>query len=416
MQATFLFVLITLLYLISKKVTIGIVKAMKKVLVLSPFFYPEPISTGKYNTSLVDELVKQGYEVDVWCSHPIYPSWSVSESNSQLDGVHIVRGGRLNKYPSNPLLRRAILELWFFLFLLKMFIFTSKKYDVVVPIFPPSFFALLLPLFKSKYSKIFGIVHDLQGVYADREAGAIKKTIFSLISFVEKRAFKVCDHLVYLSDGMRTTANELYRICPDKTSVSYPFVTIDEFVDCRNLSGLINDGEKSLVYSGALGEKQNGQGLIELFNSVLASDLTTVAHVFSMGPIFEVLKSEFQSSRLKFHDLVDEKDLPELLLRSKVQVVPQIQGSSNGSLPSKLPNLLASGTGVFCITDEGSELIDILKEYPQGVSVTDWDVTVNTDLLVAMLNDVADKTVNQDLLSKFTRSGLVSKISKELTV
>jgi len=386
---------------------------MKQVLILSPFFYPEPISTGKYNTYLVEEMVKQGCEVDVWCSHPIYPSWSVSESKAEMNGVNIIRGGRFNKYPKNPLLRRAVLEIWYTFFVLKSLIFCKKKYDVVVPIFPPSVFALLFPLFKRKFTRIFGIVHDLQGVYAEKDAGFIKKIIFGLIGFVEKRAFNACDHVAYLSEGMRKTANGLYSIRPEKTSVFYPFVTINEFIDRANLSTLIKDGEKSLVYSGALGEKQNGHGLVELFEAVLAQDDSVVAHIFSMGPIYNLLKGKFESERLVFHDLVDEGDLPELLLRSMVQVVPQVEGSSDGSLPSKLPNLLASGTGVFCITDQGSELIDILEQYAHGETATSWDVVTNSKTLVDMLNRNTGKDVNRVLLSKFTKESLVAKVLEE---
>ena len=43
---------------------------MKKVLLVSPFFHPERISTGLFNTKLVEGLIKKGVVVDVWCSHP----------------------------------------------------------------------------------------------------------------------------------------------------------------------------------------------------------------------------------------------------------------------------------------------------------------------------------------------------------
>ena len=59
------------------------------ILLLSPFFYPEPISTGKYNTDLVKELVKNRYELSVLCSHPIYPDWRVNCSNKALNGVKL---------------------------------------------------------------------------------------------------------------------------------------------------------------------------------------------------------------------------------------------------------------------------------------------------------------------------------------
>ena len=44
---------------------------MKRVLILSPFFFPELISTGKYNTELAIQLRKQNLEVEV-CAHILY--------------------------------------------------------------------------------------------------------------------------------------------------------------------------------------------------------------------------------------------------------------------------------------------------------------------------------------------------------
>lgn len=383
---------------------------MKKVLILSPFFYPEPISTGKYNTYLVEELVKSGCDVEVWCSHPIYPSWKVEESKEEMEGVKIVRGGTWNKYPSNPLLRRAVLEVWFFFYVFFKFLSAKEKFDVTIPIFPPSLASLLLPVFKKKSGYVYGIVHDLQGVYADR-VGVLKRILFSIISIVEKRSFAACDHISYLSFGMKQTSESTYHLDADKSSVFYPFVTISDFTDRGRLDEEFGSTCKSIVYSGALGEKQNGSGLIELFSEVLSRDSNIKGFVFSQGPEFEHLCEQFQSDRLSFHSLVPEECLGELLTKSTVQVVPQIAGSSNGSLPSKLPNLLASGCSIFCITDPESELIDIVDGYSKGAVSTTWDVNVNAELLLRLLGSNSRLVESDaDLLSKFRKESLVSNI------
>ena len=108
------------------------------ILLISPFFYPEPISTGKYNTDLVKELVKFGAKVTVICSHPIYPEWKVNFTTKTLTGVEIIRGGGYVRYPSNNLLRRFLLELWFAFFVFRNIIKLRKKIDVIIPVFPPS--------------------------------------------------------------------------------------------------------------------------------------------------------------------------------------------------------------------------------------------------------------------------------------
>ena len=63
-------------------------------LILSPFFYPEPISTGKYNTVLAQGLVARGQDVVVLASHPLYPKWQPEVSSTTLPGMTIVCGSR----------------------------------------------------------------------------------------------------------------------------------------------------------------------------------------------------------------------------------------------------------------------------------------------------------------------------------
>jgi colanic acid biosynthesis glycosyl transferase WcaI len=75
------------------------------MLFLSPFFFPEPISTGRYNTVIAKE-----FSIDVLCPHSIYPKWKVEPTNRQLDGINAIIGGDL-RFLGDVLLRRAVLEL-----------------------------------------------------------------------------------------------------------------------------------------------------------------------------------------------------------------------------------------------------------------------------------------------------------------
>lgn len=385
---------------------------MPKALILSPFFYPEPISTGKYNTFLARQLASDGFDVDVWCSHPLYPSWKVSKTSVGMPGINISRGGDKVSYPKNKFARRVFLEVWFFVFVVLRFLVNRKKYDILVPVFPPSLFMICLPLFKGKFSKVFGIVHDLQGVYASRHTGILSKILAKLITACEARAFKSCDHISYLSDSMMQIGNSSYGISRKRTSVHYPFITIEKFENLGALSEVIPDGEKSLVYSGALGEKQNPKELVELIKSVTELDNNVIAHVFSMGPIFDDLKEKYQSKKVKFHGLVEEEELPELLVRSTVQIIPQIEGSSSGSLPSKLPNLISSGVKLFCITDKGGDLDTILSGRENCIVVNSWNIDENAESLVKLLNSEHVDVADVSLQDKFKKETLVRNIAR----
>ena len=64
-----------------------------KAIFLSPFFYPEMISTGRYNTRLVMTMIARGVEVDVVTSYPMYPDWRPKYTQAIIDGAKIYRGG-----------------------------------------------------------------------------------------------------------------------------------------------------------------------------------------------------------------------------------------------------------------------------------------------------------------------------------
>lgn len=350
-----------------------------KTCLISPFFYPEPISTGKYNTFLAEKLIENGTELTVLCSHPIYPDWKVTHSSAELNGIEIVRGGAGIFYPKSATLRRAILEIWFAAFTLKNLILKSKKYDTYILIFPPSLFALFFSYFAKKKKNIYGIIHDLQGVYAKKSNSIPGKFLQWAIKYVEKKSFAHCTHLIFLSDSMLERAVNEYQLNRSKCSVNYPFVALPQTpaptATANPLSeDTISSKKFNFVYSGALGQKQNPYGLINLMVS-LSNRLPDIDfHIFSAGPFFEEIKHQAKSSRVKFHDLVQAEHLAELYRRSNIQIIPQADDTADGSLPSKLPNLLASNTAIFAICEKSTELDLLLSTVERSSVCNSWNI------------------------------------------
>lgn len=383
-------------------------------IILSPFFFPEPISTGKYNGLLAEGLVKAGVHVTAVCSYPIYPDWVPQANPADMPGVSSLRGGGSIKYPSKPILRRAVLEPWFAYHCVRQLKKIGKSASSVIAVFPPSLFMLLVPHLVRQNTKLIGIVHDLQGVYAGRKSGLFGRLLQRGITWVERRAFQACDHLIFLSETMRQVTIKEYGVDLKKTSVHYPFVTIPKQSDGdqAELNAHFDAGLKSIVYSGALGEKQAPEKLAKLFIAILDKHPDWQARIFSQGPIFDSLQATYQHPRLKYSPLVDARLLPALLARSDIQVVPQDVGTSDGSLPSKLPNIIAAGTKLLCITDPASELENLVNTYPAGKACTDWslDACMNAFEELAQLSQ-PDLSQSEVLLRQFTLEGLVDRIN-----
>jgi len=353
------------------------------VLMLSPFFHPEKISTGKYNTFLARQLARDAGSVRVLASHPLYPDWQPLKSDAGLAGVTIMRGGARVRYPQAPLLRRAVLELWYGWFVCSRYIRIRRSADIIVPVFPPSlFFFLMSPLLPSA-SRSVGLVHDLQGVYAGHSTKLGGRLVHKLIHFIEKRCFSACDSLIFLSKTMQERAVSEYDLNRSRCAVCYPFVALDHAtVDSGSALKDLFDADKiSVVYSGALGDKQNPDGLYAFFQALLARQRDVECHVFSAGPHYERIRTlaDTAGSAIRFHALVDGKHLDELYARSDIQIIPQASGTSEGSLPSKLPNLMAAGVPVFVISDFGSELASLVKQARAGHAAFVWDAAKLVD-------------------------------------
>jgi hypothetical protein len=102
----------------------------------------------------------------------------------------------------------------------------------------------------------------------------------------------------------------------------------------------------------------------------------TQFHIFSDGPNFELLQQRHAGrGLLHLHTLLPEQHLAEMYARSTVQLVPQAPGTEIGSMPSKLPNLLAAGVQVLAIGSPESEVATLLHKAGTGTIVGEWDET-----------------------------------------
>lgn len=343
----------------------------------SPFFYPELISTGKYNSELVRALVRSGANVDVIASHPIYPSWKINETSLAMSGVDIYRGGQSIKYPKNIYLRRAFLEFWFSWHVITTYYRLRPTHAAIVQIYPPSLFAIFLHKIVSKNVVRIAVIHDLQGIFVPSSKGLIYSLLGKVINWVEKSAFLRCDRLIFLSQAMANHAIKNYSLSTKKCFVCYPFYTDFESIGSgKSLFNTLSSTKFKVVYSGALGEKQNSEGLYTFMNLLARTFDDIECHIFSEGPIFDALKlkSTTTANYVNLHPLVASVDLNELYERSDIQIIPQSKNTSDGSLPSKLPNLMASGVPIFAICDKQSELECILSESGGGIAVSTWDI------------------------------------------
>ena len=382
----------------------------KNILLISPFFFPEPISTGKFNTNFVTALTAQGHKVTVLCFHPFYPDWKAKKSNEQLKGIEIIRGGTNVFYTKKTIFRRLILEFSFAFFVLRKLRVHQKGKDIVMPIFPPSFAFYFISPFLNKNIRKVGMVHDLQEVYSEGKSGFLNKFVKFFIHKIEKKCYQSCDKILFLSNEMKKEAKKLYNLEENKLEVQYPFITLKNKIT-NDLSTIFDSTKINIVYSGALGEKQNPMKLLSFFSEASKKIQNTAFHFFSEGETIKRLKSINKNKNIHFNNLVKKENLEELYNRSDIQIIPQKENTSKGSLPSKLPNLLASGCKVMVITDAESEIENLFFEKDIDLVVNKWDNNLLIEKLQFLIHKEID-TEHQKTIAKkiFTIDKMILKV------
>jgi glycosyltransferase involved in cell wall biosynthesis len=382
----------------------------KNILILSPFFYPEPISTGKFNTDFVKGLINEGHKVTVLCFHPFYPAWKLKVSKDLLKGVKIIRGGKHLIFTNKTILRRLILEFSFASFVLRKLRKHQKNKDLIIPIFPPSFaFYAILPFLNRKIRKV-GMVHDLQEVHSEGKSGLLNRVIRFFIHKIEKKCYQNCDKLLFLSNEMKMEAAKTYNLEEQKLEVQYPFITIKKNIT-NDLESVFDSNKINIVYSGALGEKQNPAQLFNFFSEASKKIENTAFYFFSEGETIQKLKRLNKNENIFFNDLVKKENLEELYSKSYIQIIPQKENTSKGSLPSKLPNLLASGCRVLVITDPKSEIEDFFIKNNLDLVVTNWDVEILIEELTLLIRKKVDLQHQKEIATKtFTIDKMIDKV------
>lgn len=395
----------------------------RRILIVSPFFYPELISTGKTNRHLAEAFVAEGHRVTVVCSHPLYPTWVPVKSDAQIEGIAILRGGDRIHYPKTMPLRRLMLEIWFAFFAARSVRRLGKNTDVVVGILPPSLFILLLNRILPKRVRRVAIVHDLQGILAAQKTSLFRRGIVRMVHAVESRGFRSQDLCIFFSGDMERIAQHSYNLNPTKTAVQYPSITLPASYGPasaasipRRLETLFPSKKLHVVYSGALGYKQNSQQLVAFMQAAAKRHPEVQFSVLSDGPFFDSLRPMYEQlpePRVQFHPLVAEQDLPELYARSSIQIVPQAEGTESAALPSKLPNLLAAGVHLLAICRAGSEVERIVESAGTGSIATRWD----EDLFLTCLNEALDAVRRESVTDRRARvEPLLDKFSIRNTV
>lgn len=366
----------------------------KKILLIGGNFSPELTGIGKYNGEMMDMLAKQGYECTVVTTFPYYPHWKVQPPYNQ-SGHWFKREVKIlpqvekqieifrcpHYIPQKPSgLKRIIAD---FSFCFSAFIkvcqlLFSRKFDIVLVVAPPFQMGLLgILVQKIKGARFLYHIQDLQ-IDAARDLKLIKsKPVINLLFKVERYILKRADVVSSISEGMiRKIVLKLPReviFFPNWVDTTL-FFPIPDKLPLKAIFGF-HHLDKIVLYSGAIGEKQGLEAILEAAKSLENMDRIKFV-ICGSGPYKEKLLQLVESQSLGnvfFLPLQPFEKLNSFLNMADVHLVLQKATAADLVMPSKLTAILAVGGTAIITAKEGCSLHDVVAMHKMGILINPED-------------------------------------------
>lgn len=357
-----------------------------KVLELSPYYYPEKISSSHLSDDLAEAFANAGFEIEVYSPTPtrgiteeVYREYKNKPVEELKNGKIKVYRFKMFREGRNPIVRAARY------ILVNLIQYSkgkkAKGVDVVFGASTPPTQGVLCALVAKKLSKKnkkkVPFVYNLQDVFPDSLVNAGMTSENSLIwkigRKIEDFTYKNADIIIVISEDIKN--NILKKGVPaGKIRVIRNWVDTESVKPvAKSENSLINElglnaDTFKTVYAGNLGKAQ-GIGMLAQAAKLMSGERDTEFVIFGDGAEKEMLEREIKGNSLdniKLFPLQPPEKIAQVYSLGDVCVVACKKGTGKGAFPSKTVSVMAAGSPVLAAFDNDSELCKIVKEYGIG--------------------------------------------------
>ena len=395
---------------------------MKKTFLLIGYnFHPEPTGIGKYSGEMIHWLAERGYACTVLTTYPYYPYWKVQEPYVKqrfwynTEKIDFTSGGSITVHrcpmyvPAQPSgVKRILLDFSFLVSatLKLVHLAMQTKLDVVFVVAPSFQFGLLGILYKKlRKSKFVYHIQDMQ-IEAARDLGMIKsEKLINYLFRAEKYIFDNADVISSISHGM---IQGIYKKAHKSVLLFPNWADTQVFYPIKNRATLkrefgFEETDKVVLYSGAIGEKQGLEGVLQAADYHRANQQLQFV-ICGSGPYKDKLIGLAQGLQLQnihFLPLQPFDKFNRFLNMADVHLVIQKSDASDLVMPSKLTTILAVGGLALITANENSSLYSLVHEHGIGLLVRAEDQhALNEGILKAVSEDNRTITDNARLYTE----------------
>ena len=362
--------------------TAELVKARRlKVSVVNKFFPPDYATTRQPIEELVNQLDRQGAEVEVFTGQPGYAFNAAKAPAFEKIGRVKVKRSRTSQLFPNRVRGKAINGVLFSLRTFLYLLSPRRQGNVVLLTSAPPF----LPVLGYLASLLFGIsyvclIYDLYPDVAI-ELGVISADhwLARLWQTINRQVWKRSKGVIVLSPAMK---DRVVSICPQiepKVSIIHSWANPDWIVPLPKTDNWFAQEHQlvepfTVLYSGNMGRCHDVDTILDA--AIELHDQPVRFVCIGAGAKREGLIQQVQRLGLKnftFLPYQDRQVLPYSLTACDLSLVSVAEGMESLVAPSKLYSALSSGRPLAVICPEHSYLNQVVSEANCGASFANGD-------------------------------------------
>jgi hypothetical protein len=335
---------------------------MKKVLIVSQYFYPENFRIN----DIAMQLVKSGLEVTVLTGLPnyplgkYYPGFNIFKTKKDVEyqGVKIIRLPIFSRGKTKISLALNYLSFWFLGLIFSLF--TKRKFDLV---FTYGISPILQGSIAIKYAKRFKVksylyLMDFWPYSIEAVDGINNKTILKILGNISKKIYFKSDKILISSQGYE---EDLVNLGVDQSKISYwPQYHEDFYIPVPvnfSLTPELNPNRFNFTFTGNIGHAQGLDAFLEFIKEYQTRLTQLNCHFNFIGDgrgkkdlqDFVVLNKINQF--VTFIDAVPSVKIPQYLANSKIALlIIKDNPFMNKVLPAKVPTYVGCKIPILAIS------------------------------------------------------------------
>lgn len=367
---------------------------MKKILIISAVFPPEPVVSAQISYALAVEL-SQSNIVTVLCPQPTRPSgFNFDNITTRYHFQKVV----LDSYTcAESRLLGRVRESYSFGMACRQYIETNYQNIEVIYM---NAWPLLGQTFIIKAAKKYNlkIISHVQDIYPEsftlKMPFFLKGFIQKILVPFDKYVLSNSTHIIAISNNMKRHLVETRKLNESDISVVANWQNETDFINFKIDEGHTSNSESFIfMYLGNIGPVAGIEFLIECFaEAKLEGAKLVVAGSGSTKKQCQNLSLNYLDSKIEFWDVPDGQ-VPKIQSVADIMLLPLKKGAALSSIPSKLPAYMFSKKPIMACVDAGSDTAETIMEAGCG-----WVIEPeNKDELIKLFKSVFSGTEKSNI-------------------